>query len=123
VNVPDNFPPVRAHTGKAVTYSAWRLCFEATMTKPNLPRVERKPDQGAGFKLVCETCDGLGIVLDCPENAPSLTLIKCGQCGALRGTLGDLRNLSSSDGRDLFEFYCAEFTPPSARLGADAVPT
>jgi hypothetical protein len=31
---PDNFPIVRAHTGKAVrrTYSAWRLCCELVMT-------------------------------------------------------------------------------------------
>ena len=55
------------------------------------------------FKIVCINCDALGIVFDCPEDAPSSTPIKCSQCGALRGTLGDLRNLSCSDRQDHFD--------------------
>jgi hypothetical protein len=46
-----------------------------------------------GFKIVCKICDALGIVFDCAEGAPSSTQIKCRHCGALRGTLGELRNL------------------------------
>jgi hypothetical protein len=55
------------------------------------------------FKIVCEICDAVGIAFDLREDAPSSTLIKCGQCGAPRGTLGDLRYLSSLDQRDLFD--------------------
>jgi hypothetical protein len=56
-----------------------------------------------GFKIVCKICDGLGIVFDCTEGTPSSTQIKCRHCGALRGTLGELRNLSYSGQHDLFE--------------------
>jgi LSD1 subclass zinc finger protein len=55
------------------------------------------------FKIVCVNCDSLGVMLDFPEGAPSCTLIKCSNCKTPRGTLGDLRNLASSDKRDLFE--------------------
>jgi hypothetical protein len=55
------------------------------------------------FQLVCVNCDALGIVLDYAEGAPSSTPIKCRDCGALRGTLGDLRNLALADQRDTFD--------------------
>jgi hypothetical protein len=55
------------------------------------------------FQLVCVNCDALGIVLDYAEGAPSSTSIKCRDCGALRGTLGDLRNLALADQRDTFD--------------------
>jgi hypothetical protein len=48
-------------------------------------------------------CDALGIVFDCPEGAPASTQIKCRHCGVPRGTLGELRELSCSDRRDLFD--------------------
>jgi hypothetical protein len=54
------------------------------------------------FQLVCVNCDALGIVLDYAEGAPSSTPIKCRDCGALRGTLGELRNLALADRRDTF---------------------
>jgi hypothetical protein len=49
----------------------------------------------SGFRIVCEICDRLGIVFDCTEDAPSSTQINCRHCGAPRGTLGELRNLSA----------------------------
>jgi hypothetical protein len=52
---------------------------------------------------VCHICDGLGIIFDLPEDAPSTTQIKCRHCGAPRGTLGALRQLSISGKQDLFE--------------------
>jgi hypothetical protein len=55
------------------------------------------------FEIICKACDGLGIVFDCAENAPSSTLISCRHCGAPRGTLGALRDLSISGKQDLFE--------------------
>jgi hypothetical protein len=55
------------------------------------------------FQLVCVNCDALGIILDYVEGAPSSTPIKCRDCGALRGTLGDLRNLALADQRDTFD--------------------
>lgn len=48
------------------------------------------------FKMVCDGCDSLGIVLDDGEGAPSSMPIRCSGCGALRGTLGDLRKLARS---------------------------
>jgi hypothetical protein len=50
----------------------------------------------SGFRVVCEICDRLGIVFDCPEDAPSSTQINCRHCSAPRGTLGELRKLSNS---------------------------
>jgi hypothetical protein len=55
------------------------------------------------FQIVCKTCDGLGIIFECSEDAPSSTLIKCRHCAAPRGTLGQLRELSISGREDLFE--------------------
>jgi hypothetical protein len=49
-----------------------------------------------GFKIVCDGCDSLGIVLDNGEGAPSSMPIRCSGCGAVRGTLGDLRKLARS---------------------------
>ena len=62
-----------------------------------------EPARPLEFQIVCVNCDTLGIVFDCPEGAPSWTEIMCRQCGARRGTLGGLRNLSTADGQDLFE--------------------
>jgi hypothetical protein len=55
------------------------------------------------FQLICINCDYLGITLDFPEDAPPSTQIRCSACGAPRGTLGELRNLATSDRRNLFE--------------------
>ena len=62
------------------------------------------PSDASRFQIVCKVCDGLGIVFDCTEGAPSLIVIKCRHCGAPSGTLGDLRNISTSDKHDVFEF-------------------
>jgi ribosomal protein S27E len=66
-------------------------------------RITHTPTPRPDFRIVCINCDALGIVFDCPEGAPSSTQIKCRHCGVPRGTLGDLRKLSCSDRRDLFE--------------------
>ena len=69
--------------------------------------IERKqmtnPDLRSDFRIVCENCDALAIVFDCAEDAPTSTQIRCRQCGAPRGTLGELRRLSYSDRQDLLE--------------------
>jgi ribosomal protein S27E len=63
----------------------------------------KAPSLQSAFKVVCVNCDALGIIFDCPEDAPSTTPIRCQHCGAPRGTLGELRNLASSGRRDLFD--------------------
>jgi ribosomal protein S27E len=73
------------------------------MTTRKASHLEPAPNSRPGFRIVCIKCDALGIVFDCPESAPSSTQIKCQNCGAPRGTLGDLRSLSYSDRQDLFE--------------------
>jgi ribosomal protein S27E len=72
---------------------------------PNAPacQINLAPTLHSEFRLICVNCDALGIVFDFPENAPVSTMIKCRLCGAPRGTLGELRRLSCSDRRDLFE--------------------
>lgn len=55
------------------------------------------------FKLVCDICDSIGVLLDYPEDAPPSILIRCSICKAPRGTLGSLRNLANSDRKDLFD--------------------
>jgi hypothetical protein len=55
------------------------------------------------FQLVCIACDRVGVVIDYPEQALASTIVKCSQCSAPRGTLGELRRLALSGGRDLLD--------------------
>jgi hypothetical protein len=57
------------------------------------------------FQLVCAGCDALGIMIENDaESAPSATPIRCRGCGAVRGTLGGLRNLALSKPHDSIDF-------------------
>jgi ribosomal protein S27E len=100
-------PDVRFLRGNAVrrSYSAWRRCFsfEQVMMISKTAKVPQASSAHPVFNIVCINCDSLGIVFDCPEGAPPSTQIKCRHCGVPRGTLGDLRALSCSDRRDMFE--------------------
>jgi hypothetical protein len=59
----------------------------------------------SAFQLVCVHCDALGIVIDGDaEGAPSSTIIRCRDCHAVRGTLGDLRNLALPEQRKEIDF-------------------
>jgi hypothetical protein len=73
------------------------------MANKKTVQVAQTSDLQPEFSIICKTCDGLGIVFDCSEQAPSSTQIKCQHCGAPRGTLGGLRSLSETDRHDLFE--------------------
>jgi hypothetical protein len=55
------------------------------------------------FQLICAKCDSVGVIIDHGELAPPSTIVRCSQCEANRGTLGELRNLASSGRRDLFD--------------------
>jgi hypothetical protein len=55
------------------------------------------------FKIVCEQCGGLSIKIADPANSPAATLVQCGRCDAVRGTVGDLHDLARR-GTELFEF-------------------
>jgi hypothetical protein len=55
-----------------------------------------------GLKIVCEACGSLSIKAIDPA-APGETLIHCGRCNAVRGTLADLQELARR-GTDVFEF-------------------
>lgn len=55
------------------------------------------------FKVVCEDCGSLSIKVEDPANSPSCTLVQCGRCHAVRGTLGELHEMARR-GTDLFEF-------------------
>ncbi len=57
----------------------------------------------SGFKIVCDDCGALSIKIADPVNAPDTTLVKCACCGAIRGTLADLRDVALRSG-DVFEF-------------------
>jgi hypothetical protein len=62
--------------------------------------MQRSTSESQGrFEIVCRVCDGLGIVFECEEDAPSSTPIKCRHCGGPRGTLGDLRSLAASENK------------------------
>jgi hypothetical protein len=57
------------------------------------------------FQLVCIHCDALGIVFDGEaEVARSSTIIRCRDCRAVRGTLGDLRKLALPEERKEIDF-------------------
>jgi hypothetical protein len=57
----------------------------------------------SGLKIVCDECGSLSIKVVDPATAPGTTLIQCGRCNAVRGTLADLHDLARR-GTDLFEF-------------------
>jgi hypothetical protein len=53
------------------------------------------------FKLVCDSCGSLTIVLPSKPQLAPFTVLKCGKCGSPRGTLQALREMSSLGGRYL----------------------
>jgi hypothetical protein len=55
------------------------------------------------FQVVCESCGSLSIKLENPERAPANAQIRCSGCGAVRGTLANLRDLARR-GNGQFEF-------------------
>jgi hypothetical protein len=57
--------------------------------------------ESAGFKVVCDICGSLSIKLVDPAKIASV--IHCGRCNAVRGTLADLQDLARR-GKDVFEF-------------------
>jgi predicted Zn finger-like uncharacterized protein len=58
------------------------------------------------FKIVCEDCGSLSIKVADPANSPNATLVRCGRCNAVRGTLEELHDLARR-GNDVFEFQSA----------------
>ena len=66
--------------------------------------VDQHHRQGrTGLKVVCEECGNLSIKPIDPVNTPDDAEIHCRRCNAVRGTLGDLRELARK-GADVFEF-------------------
>ena len=56
-----------------------------------------------GFKVVCDHCGSLSIKLMVPADETSTTTIRCGKCGAARGTMAELQELARR-GTNIFEF-------------------
>lgn len=65
------------------------------------------PNERSGFKIVCNDCGSLSIKVVDPVNAKGTTPVECARCGAVRGTLADLRCLAISSG-DVFQFESSE---------------
>lgn len=57
----------------------------------------------SGLKIVCDECGSLSIKAMDYATAPDATLIHCGRCNAVRGTLADLHDLARRSA-DVFEF-------------------
>jgi len=74
------------------------LLSEGAMNLEQHQRGERP-----GLKIVCDECGSLSIKVVDPATAPATTVIQCGRCNAVRGTLADLHDLARR-GTDLFEF-------------------
>jgi hypothetical protein len=53
------------------------------------------------FKLVCDSCGSLTIILPSEAELAPFIVLKCGRCGSPRGTLQALREMSSLGGRYL----------------------
>jgi hypothetical protein len=68
-------------------------------------RVEHSaiPCERSGFKIVCDDCGSLSIKVIDPATAPATTLVRCGRCAAVRGTLAELHELARRS-TDVFEF-------------------
>ena len=56
---------------------------------------------GDQFKLVCDHCGSLTIVLPRASEPDPFIVLKCGRCESPRGTLESLRKISSLGGRYL----------------------
>jgi hypothetical protein len=56
----------------------------------------------SSFAIICAHCTSVSIAADHLESAPSTAVIKCGNCGEPRGTLGGLRRLASSNHASTF---------------------
>ena len=71
--------------------------------------VENSPTsrERSGFKIVCIDCGSLSIKVADPAHAADTTPVECARCGAIRGTLADLRDLARRSG-DIFEFQSSE---------------
>ena len=65
------------------------------------------PPGRPGFEIVCNDCGALSIKVADPARAVDTTQVECARCGALRGTLADLRDLAVRNG-DVFEFQSEE---------------
>ena len=63
----------------------------------------REDTLGQRFKIVCDDCGSLSIKVADPANSPASTLVHCGRCSAIRGTLDGLHDLARR-GTELFEF-------------------
>jgi hypothetical protein len=57
--------------------------------------------QPGQFKLVCDSCGSLTIVLPNEADSAPFAVLKCGRCGSPRGTLQALREMSSLGPRHL----------------------
>lgn len=57
----------------------------------------------SGLKIVCDECGSLSIKVVDAATAPATTVIQCGRCNAVRGTLADLHDLARR-ATELFEF-------------------
>jgi hypothetical protein len=64
---------------------------------------QHQSGERSGLKIVCDECGSLSIMVVDPATAPSTTVIQCGRCKAVRGTLADLHDLARRS-TDLFEF-------------------
>jgi hypothetical protein len=53
------------------------------------------PVMESRFSLVCRNCDSVAVQIDGDEQAPPCTPVRCARCQVPRGTLGDLRALST----------------------------
>jgi hypothetical protein len=62
-----------------------------------------EPIRSAGFRMVCDCCGGLSIRMADPTKSSDSTLVQCGGCDAVRGTLGELHDLARR-ATDVFEF-------------------
>jgi hypothetical protein len=65
------------------------------------------PRERPGFKVVCSNCGSLSIKVADRVHATDNTPVECARCGAIRGTLGGLRDLALRSG-DIFEFQSKE---------------
>ena len=68
-----------------------------------------------GFQIVCSNCSCLSIVIEEPLTASREAVVRCGDCGASRGTVGALRDLAvqkHSDG-------AVSLSPSAVGQGAD----
>jgi hypothetical protein len=72
----------------------FNVYFTNSVGRKKMELAQEKTAAVAGFKMVCDGCGSLQIKLTDPTKLDFETIVRCGRCNAVRGTLDQLHTLA-----------------------------